>query len=123
MLADVCDIDELNSNRRREGMYGAIFSWVFEGGIVAVMALSGYLIGWSGFKAEFEGMQTPETIFNMRLMFAVIPTGCLAISFLLTMFFPVTKKRMLEVRAILDERKKQYPYRAIWMVIKFSSVQ
>ena len=88
-------------------MYGAVFSWVFKGGIAAVMALSGYLIGWSGFEADLHAMQTPETIFNMRLMFAVVPAGCVGISFLLTVFLPLTKKRALKVRAMLDERKKE----------------
>jgi len=106
MLADVCDIDEVNTGRRREGMYGAVFSWVFKGGIAAVMALSGYLVGWSGFDVKLEAMQRPQTILNMRFMFAVVPAACVGISFLLTISLPLTKKQAMKVRAILDERKK-----------------
>ena len=107
MLADVCDIDELTTGRRREGMYGAVFSWVFKGGIAAVMALSGYLVNWSGFDAKLEAIQASQTIFNMRLMFAVVPAASVGISFLLTVFLPLTKKRAMEVRIILDKRKKE----------------
>jgi Na+/melibiose symporter-like transporter len=40
-------------------------------------------------------------------MFAVVPAACVGISFLLTIFLPLTKKRAMEIRAILDERKRE----------------
>jgi GPH family glycoside/pentoside/hexuronide:cation symporter len=106
VLADICDIDELNSGLRREGMYGAIFSWVFKGGVAGAVVLSGYMVNWSGFDSKLEHLQSPETIFNMRFLYAIIPALCVSVSILLMGLFPITKRRVAEVRSILDSRKQ-----------------
>ena len=38
MIADVVDMDELDSHARREGMYGSIFWWVVKLGMAAALA-------------------------------------------------------------------------------------
>ena len=106
MVADICDVDEVNSGLRREGMYSAVFSWVFKGGIAGATVLNGYLLKWSGYDQKLGALQTPETIFLIRLLFAVVPALCVVLSLVLAILYPITQKRMHEVRAILDERKK-----------------
>jgi len=105
MLAEVCDVDELKSGLRREGMFGAVFALVFKAGLAAVGVLSAYMLKWSGL-VDGALMQPPRTLFILRYEFALIPAFFLAISTLLTWCFPITEKSARAVRAQLDARKQ-----------------
>ncbi|MFA6185760.1 MAG: MFS transporter [Phycisphaerae bacterium] len=105
MIADVCDIDELATGLRREGMYGAVFAWVCKVGVAAVMILSGYMLNWSGYDAQFQ-MQTPQTVFLLRFLYAAVPPMFLIVAIIITALYPVDEKRVRETRAILDQRKQ-----------------
>jgi len=104
MLADACDYDELNTGLRREGMYGAMYSWFLKAAIASVIAVSGFLVAWSGVDPELE-MQSVQAITNMRLMFALTPPVFYLIALACTWFYPLSEERMHEVRAELDARK------------------
>ena len=60
MVADVVDADELETNERREGMYGSIFWWTVKLGLSAALAGSGYLLNATGFDVDFGGDQTQQ---------------------------------------------------------------
>ncbi|HEY5139044.1 MAG TPA: MFS transporter, partial [Methylococcales bacterium] len=105
MIADVCDIDELVTGLRREGMYGAVSGWVCKVSVAAVLIMSGYMLNWSGYNAQLH-MQTPQTIFLLRFLFAVIPLVFLIGAIIVTALYSVDEKRMHEIRAILDQRKQ-----------------
>ena len=104
MLADACDYDELNTGLRREGMYGAMYSWFLKAAIASVIAVSGFLVAWSGVDPELE-MQSVQAITNMRLMFALTPPVFYLIALICTWYYPLSEERMHEVRAELDARK------------------
>ena len=104
MLADACDYDELNTGLRREGMYGAMYSWFLKAAIASVIAVSGFLVAWSGVDPELE-MQSVQAITNMRLMFALTPPVFYLIALVCTWYYPLSEERMHEVRAELDVRK------------------
>jgi GPH family glycoside/pentoside/hexuronide:cation symporter len=104
MLADICDIDELNTGFRREGMYGGIFSWIFKVGMGAVIAMSGIAVSLSGFDAALGINQKPQAIFYLRCYYAISPIVFLTIAFLLTYLYPITEKQMRQTRDILDKR-------------------
>ncbi len=104
MLADVCDVDELNSGLRREGMYGAVYSWVFKLGISGVMILSGYMINWSGFD-ETVTVQPPDTIFKMRLLYALVPAVGMALAILSAFCYPITRRKAEEIRTQINVKK------------------
>ncbi len=106
MLADVCDLDELKTGLRREGMFGAAFSWLVKLGLAAVMALSGYIIAWSGFNSEL-AQQTVATVNFLRFFFAVVPLVFLGIAIVLTFIFPITRERLVEVQAELESRRRK----------------
>ena len=44
MLADVCDLDELQTGTRREGTFGAIYWWMIKLGQAAASLISGILL-------------------------------------------------------------------------------
>ena len=49
MTADVCDLDELATGKRREGIFGAIYWWRVKFGFAIAGLLSGAIMSWVGF--------------------------------------------------------------------------
>jgi GPH family glycoside/pentoside/hexuronide:cation symporter len=108
MLADSCDYDELQTGLRREGLYGAIYSWMVKGSMAAVLAASGFLVAWAGIDPTLP-LQRPEAVWWMRVLFAVIPPLFAVVSFICTWHYPLTEKRMHEIRAELNARQAMQP--------------
>jgi GPH family glycoside/pentoside/hexuronide:cation symporter len=105
MLADICDVEEYNTGLRREGMYGAMFSWVIKAGIALTLVGSGYMINISGYDSTLE-MQTEQTILLMRLMYMIVPAVFIGISIVLVCFYPLTREKVEQIRLELDARKQ-----------------
>ncbi|MFA6174973.1 MAG: MFS transporter [Phycisphaerae bacterium] len=104
IVADICDLDELTTNRRREGMFGAIFNLFLKVGVALTMVVSGYVISWTGYDSA-RPIQLASTIFKIRFMFAIVPLGVLAIALVCTFMYPLTKQKVLEIRSALDARE------------------
>jgi GPH family glycoside/pentoside/hexuronide:cation symporter len=49
MTADVCDLDELATGKRREGIFGAIYWWMVKFGFAIAGLLSGAIMSFVGF--------------------------------------------------------------------------
>ena len=105
MIADVVDADELNTNERREGMYGSIFWWVVKLGMAAAIAGGGYLLNATGFDVALGGDQTDRAIFLMRLFDAVIPALASLIAIYAVYTFTITEERAHEIRLELEQRR------------------
>ena len=105
MIADVCDLDELESHERREGMFGSIYWWVVKLGMAAALAVSGVLLNATGFDVALNGDQGASTIFLMRLFDAGIPLVASAIAIWMIAAYPITEDMAYEVRAELERRR------------------
>ncbi len=103
-VADICDIDELKTGLRREGMYGAVFAWLVKFALAVVMAVGGVVLTWSKFVPKAMS-QTHETIFFLKVVFAIVPVFFLMLAFFLLRRFPLTKQIVLEVQEELKQRK------------------
>ncbi|MEQ9501196.1 MAG: MFS transporter [Deltaproteobacteria bacterium] len=105
MVADVVDLDELETAQRREGMFGSIFWWVVKLGMAAALAAGGFLLNGTGFDVELEGRQTANTIMLMRAFDAFIPAATSMIAIWLIARYEVTEDRALEIRDELEQRR------------------
>jgi len=106
MIADICDLDEVKTGLRREGMFGASYSWACKAGISLTMVLSGYMLKWSGFDAEVD-VQPEGVITTMRLLYMFVPMGFVGLAALLLAFYPLSEKRIQEIQAALAERDQE----------------
>ena len=52
MTADVCDLDELATGKRREGIFGAIYWWMVKLGFAVAGLLSGAIMALVAFTPE-----------------------------------------------------------------------
>ncbi len=105
MIADVVDMDELNTNERREGMYGSIFWWVVKLGMAAAIAGGGFLLNATGFDVALEGNQSASTITLMRLFDAFIPAAASGIAIWAIATYSITEEKAHEVRLELEARR------------------
>ncbi|MBD3166538.1 MFS transporter [bacterium] len=105
MIADVVDLDELQTHERREGMYGSIFWWVVKLGMAGALAAGGYLLEATGFDEALGGLQSAQTITLLRLFDAVIPAAFSAIAIWAVWTYPITEERANEIRSQLEARR------------------
>jgi len=105
MLADICDEDELRHGMRREGMYGAIFSWIQKVGYSTAYFGAFLSLKMTGFDAALGGAQTPETILRLRLILALSTAAWALLAFVLLAVYPLNRQRAHEIRAALEARR------------------
>lgn len=105
MVADVCDIDELATGTRREGMFSGIYWWIQKLGMAGASVLSGVLLVWTGFNVELGANQAPKTLLYMRLCDIGIPivTSIIAIFIITTIHHSADKAH--GIRKQLEERR------------------
>ena len=105
MIADVCDYDELNTNERREGMFGSIYWWVVKLGMALALAAGGFLLNATGFDVALQGNQTADTIFMMRFFDVAVPVLTSALAIWAVASFSITEERAHEIRDELEQRR------------------
>ena len=105
MLADICDVGELQTGKRMEGVFNAVGGWIRKVGLSLSLLISGYVISFTGFDVALGSEQTASTILWMRIMMVVIPATMIGIALILIPFYPVTEAMAHEVRLKLKNRK------------------
>lgn len=105
MIADVVDADELETNERREGMYGSIFWWITKLGMAAAILIGGVLLHATGFDEALKGNQTESALFLMRFFDVTIPLVASGLAIWAVASFSITEERAHEIRTILEERR------------------
>ncbi|MEM6397359.1 MAG: MFS transporter [Bacteroidota bacterium] len=105
MTSDVIDLDELNTGKRREGIFGAIYWWMVKFGFAIAGGLSGVIIWLVGFQ---EGVPTTEqegAIFGLRVFFSGLPMLGTIVAMYVMRDYDVTEEKALEIRAAIDAKK------------------
>lgn len=104
MIADVCDHDELETGKRREGVFGAIYWWMVKIGMSLAGLLTGIMLNASGFAVELEA-QTERTLYMLRAFDVGVPLATSAIAIAIMFAYPITEQRAYEIRAELKRRR------------------
>lgn len=105
MTADVIDVDELNSGKRREGVFGAIYWWMVKVGFAIAGALSGVMIAAVGFNPDLTTVEQQSAVDGLHAFFCFFPTlGTLAAMWIMRNY-SIDETRANEIRALLKSRK------------------
>ena len=107
MLADVCDLDELHTGLRREGMYSAALAWSIKAGIALTMVLSGYMLNWAGYVAAREAAQAPGVVERLRVLYMLVPSAMCVAGLVFVYFYPLNEHRMQDIRAKLTAKREE----------------
>ncbi|MGC6425191.1 MAG: MFS transporter [Lentimonas sp.] len=106
MRADVADWDEYQFGRRREGMIAALTNWMVKVSMTLAIFSSGFLLELvAGFDVE-KGGQSMETLERMKLIYVLLPSCAIAVVFFIMLKYPLTQRKMREVRADLEARRE-----------------
>jgi len=104
MTADVCDLDELNSGGRREGVFGAVYWWMVKLGNALALLISGAVMNLVGFDAE-AATQTEATVTGLRLADIIIPVVLGLAAILVMRNYDIDEKKANEIREALVARR------------------
>jgi GPH family glycoside/pentoside/hexuronide:cation symporter len=104
MIADTADFSEWKNNRRATGLFfsATTFAQKIGGGIA--VGIAGLLLTM----ANYDGaavQQTDEALSSLRLMFSVIPGALYVLTGGLLIFYHLTDKKLLSIRAELEQRR------------------
>lgn len=72
MTADVCDVDELHTGARREGMFNAVAGWLLKLSMSGSFFVAGVLLTITGWNTHLAAAQSPGTFLAMRIVFSVV---------------------------------------------------
>jgi GPH family glycoside/pentoside/hexuronide:cation symporter len=105
MTADVIDIDELNTGKRREGIFGAIYWWMVKVGYGIAGALSGVIITVVGFNSDLATTDQQAAVDGLHAFFCFFPMIGTILAMLIMRNYSITEERAHEIRAQLEKRK------------------
>jgi GPH family glycoside/pentoside/hexuronide:cation symporter len=106
MTADVCDMDELESGKRREGIFGAIYWWMVKFGFAIAGLLTGVIMSVVGFKAG-AATQAEGAVTGLRLFFSGIPILGTLIAMWVMRNYDLTEAKARAIKKEIDARKEE----------------
>ncbi|MGD9833106.1 MAG: MFS transporter [Piscinibacter sp.] len=105
MTADVCDLDELATGKRREGIFGAIYWWMVKFGFAIAGLLSGAIMTWVGFTPG-AAAQPEGAVDGLRLFYSGVPIFGTLLAMWIMRSYDLDEARATEVHAELERRKQ-----------------
>ncbi|MBT6235388.1 MAG: MFS transporter [Bacteroidetes bacterium] len=103
MTADICDLDELNTGKRREGVLGAVYWWMVKLGFGIAALLSGSILWLVGFDAE---AVTESAVTGMRIFYTALPIAGVIGAIWIMKDYDLTEERSREVSEQLKISRK-----------------
>jgi GPH family glycoside/pentoside/hexuronide:cation symporter len=104
MTADVCDMDELTSGKRREGIFGAIYWWMVKFGFAIAGLLTGVIMSAVGFDPNLP-VQADGAVTGLRLFFSGIPIFGTLVAMWVMRNYDLTEEKARAIKKELDARK------------------
>ena len=104
MTADVCDLDELNTGKRREGAFGAIYWWMVKFGFAIAGLLSGVFMAWVGFTPD-AATQPEGAVTGMRMFYSGFPILGTLLAMWIMKDYDLTEEKAMAIKAQLDLKK------------------
>ncbi len=104
MIADVVEVDEFRTGKRREGFYSGAVMFSQQIASALAMWLAGAILGWIGYVPDQE--QTPTCLLGLRLAYAAGTTLFLLMSFGFCWGLPMTRERHEALREAIRLKKE-----------------
>jgi glycoside/pentoside/hexuronide:cation symporter, GPH family len=105
MTADVCDLDELATGKRREGIFGAIYWWMVKFGFAIAGLLSGAIMSVVAFTPG-AAVQPEGAVDGLRLFYSGVPIFGTLLAMWVMRDYDLDEQRAADVHAQLEQRKQ-----------------
>jgi GPH family glycoside/pentoside/hexuronide:cation symporter len=102
----VCDLDELATGKRREGIFGAIYWWMVKFGFAIAGLLSGAIMTLVAFTPGAE-TQPAGAVDGLRLFYSGVPIFGTMLAMWVMRDYDLDEKRATEVHAEIERRKRR----------------
>lgn len=109
MISDVCDFDEFASGQRREGLFGAVYGWIYKTGNSLALVFAGYLLVVFGFQSNGADIVTPQsasTLWWIRLTYCGLPAFTYLVSAWFMWKYPISRLCAERIRIELKLRDR-----------------
>ena len=102
MLADIADLDTLESGEDRAAWYFAVWSFVVKVGQSVGPALAFALLAWVGYDPSEGAANTEREILGLRMLYSFGPAIGFALCALIAWNYPLSRERHQAIRAQLQ---------------------
>ncbi len=111
MIPDVIDLDELQTEQRREGIFYGFMVLLQKFGLAFGLFLVSRSLELSGFKEAVLGqaqlpVQPDSALLAIRFSVSLLPVICLVCSLILTYFYPITREMHSEIMMKIKQRQE-----------------
>jgi len=104
MTADVCDLNELNTQKRLEGVFGAIYWWMVKFGFAIAGLFSGLILALVGFDQD-AAAQSASALQNLKLAYILVPISGTLIAIISMSGYDLSEQKAHEIRQQLETRR------------------
>jgi GPH family glycoside/pentoside/hexuronide:cation symporter len=108
MMPDVIEYDELQTGKRREGIYYGFMVFLQKACLALGIYAVGLALSWTGYITPTDAMPAPvqpaSTLVAIRFLMGPGPAAILAASLVLAYFYPITRAEHARMRAALAAR-------------------
>jgi len=104
--ADICDYDESNTGKRREGMYSAVIGFLMKLSVAIVTAITSAILVLLGIEGK-DPQLSVDQLFTIRWFYIVVPSLAMVIAILFMWKYPLSKNKVNEIQAQLAVLRKE----------------
>ena len=105
MMPDICDLDELHSGQRREGLFSAAMGLLTKFAISISTLVMGYLLLWIGLSAKSSVAPPPGTLQRLIWIPVLLNIFFNLGALVFTLIFPMDQAATADLRRKLEERR------------------
>jgi sugar (glycoside-pentoside-hexuronide) transporter len=103
MMADVIDMDELETGRRREGAYFGVWSFIEKAAVGIAVFIGMYSLHYMGYVPNQE--QTLRVFWTLKTLYSILPSFCFAACCYLLRHYPIDQQEHERIRAEIEAMK------------------
>ena len=102
MTADVIDLDEINTGKRREGIFGAIYWWMVKLGTALAGLISGLIMWYVGFSPDASS-QPDGALTGLRIAYSTIPVLGTLFAIYIMSDYEIDEQRAADIKNQLNK--------------------